>query len=871
MKPTLKILSGILGLILVSLITLWLTVTHWLPLVAKPYLPEGVTLSLSQPKIDFSRAALDISQLQLKVDDCRLLQLQGATISGLSSGFSANDSDVLSMNIAHLKTNSACLHQLPVTETHNPPTDVHSLLANLPVFKLNITDIRDEEWQKYHGELLIDAQPEHGSQLIFQGDNLQLSAEITDNDQLTINQLMLKLDDQQLNLNGQLTLPITTDSMPQQGEVSGVVMLQESQQRWQVDLSWQQSQGMLSIKDMQQSTPLAMLPWRINSHTLSIQQGIWQWQQDGLPLRGGINLQLDNWQDALADMCVSARVNMVTEGSKGKGNLVLSLAPSPINLLQSEMLFSLNGRVKYDDMIVDVRLPARLSGPLLSPKVTFQPQALLRAYGQLSPTMTLQEARWPLAGTAVDLDGVTGRLQAIVKFQERYWGNFNLHLDGRAENFSLDQGLWQWRYWGDAKLPALNADWDLQGRGAWHDSLLSVNSLNTGFNRIEYGLVSMSKPRLILTEPLIWQRNADIADFKGAFSLSTQRMTFGENSYLPPTTINATVRGKSPSDFSLNGDLSAQQVGPIPFYSRWDGSRLRGMARWPKQPMTAFQTLIPPDLAITLREGDFYAQAAFSISAEQGFIGGGHWRVKNAGMWLKDGDIEGVDFVLPWRLQQSTWQLGIHSPVQLRIKQINNLFELSDITADLSGYYPPSDSHPLQLKAVGLRLLDGQLSLPLLRWPQREPATIKISNIELSRLFSTLKVSQFALSGRVDGELPFYLTNPEWIIHQGWITNRGPLTLRIDPQFMQSIKQDNISAGAAMSWLNYLEISQSQAEVNLSNLGQLTLRARVKGLNPLAEKKREVQLNYHHEENVFQLWRSLRFGSNLEQWLEKNL
>ncbi|WP_231637034.1 hypothetical protein [Moellerella wisconsensis] len=307
MKPTLKILSGILGLILVSLITLWLTVTHWLPLVAKPYLPEGVTLSLSQPKIDFSRAALDISQLQLKVDDCRLLQLQGATISGLSSGFSANDSDVLSMNIAHLKTNSACLHQLPVTETHNPPTDVHSLLANLPVFKLNITDIRDEEWQKYHGELLIDAQPEHGSQLIFQGDNLQLSAEITDNDQLTINQLMLKLDDQQLNLNGQLTLPITTDSMPQQGEVSGVVMLQESQQRWQVDLSWQQSQGMLSIKDMQQSTPLAMLPWRINSHTLSIQQGIWQWQQDGLPLRGGINLQLDNWQDALTDMRVSAR------------------------------------------------------------------------------------------------------------------------------------------------------------------------------------------------------------------------------------------------------------------------------------------------------------------------------------------------------------------------------------------------------------------------------------------------------------------------------------------------------------------------------------------------------------------------------------
>ncbi|MDI8954294.1 YdbH domain-containing protein, partial [Salmonella enterica subsp. enterica serovar Anatum] len=31
-----------------------------------------------------------------------------------------------------------------------------------------------------------------------------------------------------------------------------------------------------------------------------------------------------------------------------------------------------------------------------------------------------------------------------------------------------------------------------------------------------------------------------------------------------------------------------------------------------------------------------------------------------------------------------------------------------------------------------------------------------------------------------------------------------------------------------------------------------------------------VNLNYTHEENVFTLWRSLRFGDNLQAWLEQN-
>ncbi|WP_162873519.1 intermembrane phospholipid transport protein YdbH family protein, partial [Klebsiella pneumoniae] len=81
-------------------------------------------------------------------------------------------------------------------------------------------------------------------------------------------------------------------------------------------------------------------------------------------------------------------------------------------------------------------------------------------------------------------------------------------------------------------------------------------------------------------------------------------------------------------------------------------------AWWPKQSLKVFQPLLAPDLNLTLRDGEFYAQSAFSAAREQGFEAGGHWVVKNGGMWLKDGEVSGLDFILSYRFKQHQWQLG---------------------------------------------------------------------------------------------------------------------------------------------------------------------------------------------------------------------
>lgn len=862
MKRALKILLLGIGGCFVLLCVLWVTLTRWIPIVAKAYLPENVTLSFSPPV--FSHDQLTIDTIQLKAGDCLWFDAKNSRLSLFP----------LHLSINEFTENNRCLSEIPSQDqADSSPLSVADIISSLPTFSLIIENMVLSPWSEYQGSLWLHRNNKTPLALDYRGDKLTLSAHITANNQLIIESLSAQLPEQKqrIELNGELTLPLTTTTLPENGMITTEFTLTQPEKLLDAKFQWQGDQGTLSLFDRQTGHEIVHLPWQVTPKKIDITDGRWQWEENGLPLQGGISLQVDSWDAGLADMVISGRVNMVTEARKGKANLVLTLLPSKINLLISDIGFRLNGQLKYDDMVLDINLPAQISGQLVSPSVTFQPGSLLRAYGRVSPTLLLEEARLPLAGTSLSADGISGRLQAILKVKERYWGNFTVHLDGQANKFSKDKGKWFWNYWGNARLPSLSARWDIQGRGSWQGTQITLNTLNTGFDQIKYGLLSMTTTRLVLTKPLIWQRDISKENFEGALQLTSNRMQFGSASYLPKITVNADVTGKSPTDFQLKADLSTKEVGPIVIFSRWDGERFRGNARWPEQSVSAFQTLIPADLGITLRDGKLFSQAAFSIDPETGFVAGGHWRVENTSLWLEDGEVSGLNFVLPWKLQNSLWTLGEKSPVKLRIKQLTNLFELTDIRADLSGTYPPTETMPLNLSEVGFNLLGGEVKLDLLRWPQKQPAIIRLHQIELSQLFTILKVSQFAVSGKVNGELPFYLDNPEWIVKDGWMENSGPLALRLDTQFVDSIKADNISAGSAIGWLQYLEISRSRTDVNMTNLGLLTMKTLIEGFNSQETKKREVHLNYTHEENIFQLWRSLRFGSNLEEWLEKNL
>ncbi len=569
-------------------------------------------------------------------------------------------------------------------------------------------------------------------------------------------------------------------------------------------------------------------------------------------------------------MQITGRLNVLTSGDAGKGNAVLTIGPGKLSMENSDMPLQLTGEAKQGDLILYAVLPAHLKGMLTDPSLTFLPGALLRSRGRIIDSLNIDDIRWPLAGVKVARQGVDGRLQAILKAHEDATGDFVLHLDGKAENFLPDKGTWEWRYWGDGHFTPMQARWDVKGTGMWRDSAIVLNTLSTGFDKLQYGTMTMAKPRLVLEEPIHWERDEQHPSFKGALSLDAEETTFTGGSVLPPSTFKFSVDGRDPTFFLFKGNLRAQAIGPIQLSGRWDGERLRGQAWWPKQSLTVFQPLVPPDLKMALRDGELYAQVAFSAAAGQGFEAGGHGVLKGGSAWMSDNQVNGVDFVLPFRFKEGVWDLGTRHPVSLRIAEIVNQVTAKNVTADLQGTWPYSEASPLQLSNVSVDILGGKLTMQQLRMPQHDPALLRLQNISTSELISAVNTKQFAMSGAMNGALPLWLNNDKWIIKDGWLNNPGPMTLRVDKDMADAIVDDNIAAGAAINWLRYMEISRSWTKINLDNLGMLTLDARISGTSRVDGKSNTVHLNYTHQENVFDLWRSLRFGDNLQSWLEQH-
>lgn len=855
-----RLLAALLALILL-LLGLLLTLTHWLPRLAGIWLPENTRVELHGAP-HWRQGRLVFPDVRYLAGDCLLAQVADVGLGRTQQRWQLDAREVA--------LNSDCLQALPHSAMRDAPRSLAEWQQMLPGADIHLQQLSILPWQQYAGrfDLTLDKDLQ---QLRYQGDNLRIAARLQ-GQQLHIDQLQLShpILPQPVELHGNLTLPTFADGLPVAGELSGALNLTQWPQPLALTLNWQQQQGELVVRQQQEPQPLLQLPWQVDAQQIRITAGHWRWPFGSQPLSGGVALTLDDWQQGLEQTQIRGRFNLLTAGRGGKGNLVLSVGPGKLSLTDSALPFQLTGESKFADLQLYGTIPGQLHGMLSDPQLSLQPGALLRLRGRLLSTLEVDEARWPLAGVSVASRGINGRLQAILNAHDPSFGRFRLHLDGRASDFWPDSGRWNWRYWGEGVMAPLSAKWDVKGTGSWHDTLISLDTLNTGFDQLAYGMVQVDKPRLTLTAPVRWQRDVAQPAFNGGFALRSGQTRFSYGGWLPPSELRFDAKGRDPGHFLWRGQLTAEDIGPLRVHGRWDGERLRGEAWWPAQSLSVFQPLLSSDLKMHIQSGELRAQMAFSAASGQGFEAGGFWAVKQGSVWMPDSEINGIDFILPFRLKDHQWQLGRRGPVSLRIAEVKNQFALHNITADLQGHYPWQERQPLTLSNVNLDLLGGHVSMPALRLPQHQPARISLRDIDLSRLVTALKPKQFAMSGKVNGELPLWVNNPHWLIEKGWIANSGPLTFRMDKDMADAIVSNNVAAGAAMDWLRYMEIARSWATLDLDNFGNLILQSEVKGTSQFSNRRQSVNLNYRHQENLFQLWRSLRFGDNLQSWVEQN-
>lgn len=862
MKGKYKAALALLLLFILLPLTLLLTLAYWVPTLVGIWLPVGTRIAMEEsPRL--TRHSLAIPDLRYLIDDCPLASVQNARLTHPSRW---------KLDIGSLDINTACLSKLPETEpSPAAPKTLAEWQAMLPNTWVNIDRFTVSPWQQWQGKISLALSPTH-QELDYNGERVALSARLR-GQQLTLEQMQIRLLDDQppVTFGGEFTLPKVPDGVPVNGHAQTTLTLPTTPGLLDADIDWRDNAGQLVIMARDNPEPILDLPWEATRERLTISDGRWNWPYQGFPLSGRVGLRIDDWQKGLQNAQISGRLNVLTQGDAGKGNAVLNIGPGRLSMVDSEMPLQLTGEAKQGEMILYAVLPALLSGGLSDPQLAFTPGALLRSRGRIIDDLNIDDIRWPLAGVKVTQHGVDGRLQAILRAHENSMGDFVLHLDGQAQDFLPDNGLWQWRYWGEGNFTPMNARWDVTGRGEWRDRAIELSELSTGFDQLEYGTMRVSSPRLILNQPLRWVRDDVAPSLSGALTLDAGQTTFSGGSVLPPSTLAFSVAGREPTRFQFKGDLRADKIGPVRVNGRWDGERLRGQAWWPRQSLTVFQPLVPPELKMNLLEGDLYAQVAFSAAAGQGFDAGGHGVLRGGSVWMPDNQISGVDFILPFRYHEGGWQLGTRRPVSLRIGEVVNQVTAKNITADLQGSYPWSEDNPLQLSDVSIDVLGGKVTLSQLRLPQHDPALLRLKNISTSELISAVNPKQFALSGPVDGALPLWLDdNRDWIVKDGWLHNPGPMTLRVDKDTADALVKDNMAAGLAINWLRYMEISRSWTRLDLDRQGVLKMQAAIKGTSFVDGKSNSVNLNYSHEENVFELWRSLRFGDNLQSLLKQN-
>lgn len=861
MKGKYKAVLALLLLLILIPLTLLMTLGLWLPTLAGIWLPVGTRIALDEsPKL--TRHGLHIPELRYLVEGCPLARMSGAELTHPSRW---------QLNIGTLELDSACLAKLPESEpSPAAPRTLAEWQSMLPDTWVNIDRLILSPWQEWQGKLSLSLTPAL-QQIRYQGEKVNFQGRLHGQN-FTVSQLEVNAFENQppVKLEGEFTLPLVPDGLPVNGHAVATLSLPQEPSLVDAELEWRDNTGQLIVMARGNPEPLLDLPWQVTRQQLAISDGRWNWPYQGFPLSGRLGININNWQAGLENAVISGRLNVLTQGDAGKGNAVLTIGPGKLSMDNSDMPLRLTGEAKQDDLIFYAVLPTQLTGSLADPQLTFEPGALLRSRGRVIDSLDIDEIRWPLAGVKVTQRGVDGRLQAILRAHENKMGDFVLHLDGLANDFLPDAGRWQWRYWGEGSFTPMNAGWDVAGKGEWHDNTITLTDLSTGFDQLQYGTMTVASPRLVLDKPIVWVRDAGNPTFSGALSLDAGNTVFTGGSVLPPSTLKFSVEGTDPTVFQFKGDLHAGAIGPVRVNGRWDGIRLRGQAWWPKQSVTVFQPLLPPDWKMNLRAGELYAQVAFSAAEDQGFEAGGHGVLKGGSARMPDNQINGVDFVLPFRFSQGAWQLGTRGPVSLRIAEVVNQVTAKNITADLQGSYPWSEENPLLLSDVSVNVLGGKIIMKQLRMPQHDPALLRVQNVSSSELISAVNPKQFAMSGPVSGALPLWLSNEKWIIKDGWLTNPGPMTLRIDKDTADAVVKDNMAAGAAINWLRYMEIARSWTKINLDNLGVLTMQATVTGKSHVDGKVGTVNLNYTHEENVFTLWRSLRFGDNLQAWLEQN-
>lgn len=171
------------------------------------------------------------------------------------------------------------------------------------------------------------------------------------------------------------------------------------------------------------------------------------------------------------------------------------------------------------------------------------------------------------------------------------------------------------------------------------------------------------------------------------------------------------------------------------------------------------------------------------------------------------------------------------------------------------------------------KVLNGQFLLPdfNLKLQDKSHAYLLLQGMNLEEVLRIQPQIGIYADGIFDGVLPVDLVDGKVSISGGQLAARAPgglIAISGNPAVDQ-MRQSQPYLDFVFSALEHLEYSQLSSSFDMDQTGDANLLVEVKGRSKGIE--RPIHLNYSHEENMLQLFRSLQIGNDLQDRIEKSV
>ncbi|MFB2681072.1 YdbH domain-containing protein [Shewanella mangrovisoli] len=171
------------------------------------------------------------------------------------------------------------------------------------------------------------------------------------------------------------------------------------------------------------------------------------------------------------------------------------------------------------------------------------------------------------------------------------------------------------------------------------------------------------------------------------------------------------------------------------------------------------------------------------------------------------------------------------------------------------------------------KVLSGQFLLPdfNLKLQDKSHAYLLLQGMSLEEVLRIQPQIGIYADGIFDGVLPVDLVDGKVSISGGQLAARAPgglIAISGNPAVDQ-MRQSQPYLDFVFSALEHLEYSQLSSSFDMDQTGDANLLVEVKGRSRGIE--RPIHLNYSHEENMLQLFRSLQIGNDLQDRIEKSV